>query len=835
MDENDDMKKMIFIVDDEPEMLMSLQRPLQTKYKVLTTGRSLDVMDILRTERVDCMLMDIRMPGMTGIELLKEIKFTYPHIPVLIMTGHGDENDTITSLKYGAVGYLKKPIDIYKLFDEIERVTVPRFQSLESKKQVDVLFLDDDQEFLESVKKALSGFPYILEMVTNTGDAFKIINSKSFDIVVVDVQLPGGMSGLEFLERARQVQAGFIPIVITGVSSQELAIEALKQGAFDYIKKPLDVKELISAIERSKHKLEINREIQLKNQELLVKEKSLQSLNDEIIMQKNYLENIVKSISNMLIITADNGIIKTINDATLHVLGYEPQELVGQSIDVVLPNVNIDEFIKTIINNKGLGSSEKEFLKKDKSKIIVLFSGSLIRNRNGEVEGFVFVAQDISERKEAEQELHRLSYYDTLTNLPNRLYFEMMAQQAVVSAKKNNALLAFLYMDLDGFKSVNDRLGHPVGDELLKEVAKRLQNAFRPQDFIARMGGDEFVACLGLIQEKSDAGIVAQRIINILNRPYYIDNNELSIGVSIGIALYPETATTFNQLFKNSDVALYKAKHAGRNQYQFFNKQLDIEYSQQLKLENALRFSLGRDEFHMVYQPIYEINTKKIVAIEALLRWCNEELGFVSPEQFIPIAEYNGLIIPIGEWMMNTSIRQFANWKSQIEIKCHLSLNISAYQLDRGQYLIDILQNLCQKYDVSPELIKIELTETALMHNPKQSDKILTDLSKLGFTVLLDDFGQGFSSLSLLSRLPVSSLKIDKQFVKELTQHKSEIIVKSIIGLSKSLSLSVIAEGVETKEQLDTLTMMGCEYVQGFFWSRPIEEHEVVALLKGDL
>lgn len=645
---NTQEKTHILIVDDEPELLASLQRPLQTKFTVSTTDKSTEVMDMLRLHPVDCILLDIRMPGMTGIELLKEIKFAYPHIPVLIMTGHGDENDTITTLKYGASGYIKKPIDIYLLIEEIQRVISLEGRGKEFKKPANILLVDDEAEVLSSISKALSNYSYNIKSTTSTDEALKLIEENEFDILIVDAQMPK-LNGLDFIEKTKQITTNFIPIMLTGNSSQELAIDAIKHGVFDYIRKPLDISELVSAIERSIHKLEINREIYQKNRELTAKEKLLENLNNEITLQKNYLENIVRSISNILIITDEHGIIKTANDAATKLLGFTVEDLVGQPFNLILNTKNFENFMEKLATDNGISNIETTYLKKDGTKIFVLYSGTLIRNQSGNIEGFVFVAQDISARKAAEEELHQLSYYDSLTKLPNRLYFEMQTKQVLAKADHDEDLCALLYLDLDGFKAVNDRLGHPIGDKLLTEVARRLQSAFRIKDFVARIGGDEFVACLSNIKEKTDAGIVAQRLIGLVNRPFFIDNNEVSVGTSIGIATFPESAHDYEQLFKNADIALYKAKHAGRNQFQYFTKQLDLEYGRQLEIENALRLALGRNEFYMVYQPIYDLASKKIIALEALMRWESAEFGNISPQDFIPVAEYIGLIIPIGE------------------------------------------------------------------------------------------------------------------------------------------------------------------------------------------
>lgn len=814
-------KRVIFIVDDEAELLAALRLGLQETFDVRTTTRSLDAMSMFKTELPDCVLLDLRMPGMPGLDLLKEIKFTYPEVPVLIMAGAADETDAAITLKFGAAGYLKKPVDVHELMDKLNRVMAFSSATKEREGQANILFVDEDKQFLESIKKALMRHPYHTVTLTSASEALKIMSHQKFDIAVVNMQLSTS-SGLQFIKSAKELQSEFIPIVVTNDGGQEQAIDAIKQGVFDYIRKPLNSRELVISLERCLHKLKITQEIHKKDIELNQKGKMLQTLNNEILLQKNFLDNIVKSIRSMLIITDNKGFITTVNEASLKTLGYDAKELIGKSFSVVLPISQFDKFIENMNHDLGLSNFENEYVSKRGNKVAVLLSGSMIKNSEGNAAGFVFVAQDISKEKEEKDELYRLSYYDALTALPNRINFELMAQKALSVAKRKGAILAFLYVGIDGFKKVNDRLGHAFGDELLKEISKRIQDSFRTDDFVARVGGDEFVICLSSITNSSDAEMVAKRLITTISKPHYvIGNNEVSVGASIGVAMFPESADNFDQLLKNADVALFKAKHAGRGQILYFTKQLDIEYGKQLDIENALRFALARNEFHMVYQPIFEIKTKKVVAMEALMRWVSPDLGMVSPQIFIPIAENSGLITAINEWGITESMRQFSSWQARYNIKFRLAINISAHQINASNTLLKGLKKLCEDFKVPPHTVELELTETAIMQNPKQAEETLNELYDYGFMIAIDDFGQGHSSLSLLSRLPISILKIDKEFVDGLDDKKNEFIIKSVITLSNSLSLSVIAEGIETEKQLEYLASLGCECGQGYIFSKP--------------
>jgi len=811
-------KYRVLIVDDEVEILNSLHRALKFNYDVVTCGDSTKVMTLLKKERIDCILMDIKMPEINGIELSKEIKFTYPHLPIIIMTGHGDENDAIQALKYGISAYIKKPINIYLLFDEIKRVI--KSTKEQEEKQTKILLVDDDKALLKSLSQAFKLLPYDVTTCDSGEKALTLLKSHHYDILITDTKMPK-MNGLQLIQHAKKTNEFIICIIITGVSTQDMAINSIKLGAFDYLRKPFKIEDLVSSIERSVYKLKINREIYQKNQLLLKKSESLEKLNNEITLQKNYLENIVESISNILLITDENGNIHRANDFATEKLGYTTQEICEKHISEILSMDNTDDFLVKLIKKQNIQNLEIEFIKKDTEKLPVILSVSLIKSHEKNIDGFIFVAQDISERKKNEEALYRLSYYDVLTGLPNRTYFESHVKHEMANANENNNQIAFLLMDLDGFKSVNDILGHKSGDDLLKKVAARLQSAFRPSDFIARIGGDEFIACLTPVEEKVHVSSICQRLIKLINQPMYVENGEVCVGISIGVVFFPDAITDYSQILKNADIALYNAKQNGRNQFQFFSSALQDTFGQQLEIENALSFALDRHEFHLVYQPIYDLTNNKIASLEALIRWKSKDLGIIPPDVFIPIAEFNGSIIPISYWTIENAIEQLALWHASDHKEIAVTLNVSARQLNDGERLIDFLKSQCQKKNIDHSKIKLELTETAIMQNTKESLRILNKLNTLGFYIVLDDFGQGFSSLSLISKVPISTLKIDKQFVQNIDNKKNKTIVSSIISLSKGLGLNIIAEGVETKEQLDYLVAKGCRFVQGYYFGKP--------------
>lgn len=821
----EEKKLTLLIVDDETEFLVSLERPLKTKYNVLVTNKSTEVIEMLRSSHIDCILQDIQMPELNGLELLKEIKFTYPHIPILIMTGHGDNEDTVKALKYGASSYIKKPIDIYLLLDEIKRVTEVHTGNIG--RPARILLVDEDKDFTDKILKILNQHGHDVTAIARGEQALSLLEKQFYDIIFMDIQMPN-MKGFEFLEKVKQIQSNIIPIVITRENNQELTIEAIKHHVFDIIKKPFETNDLLSSIKRSICRLEINREVLQKNRELTAKEKLLENLNDEISLQKNYLANAGATFGNLLIITDNNGNIKCLNDKALKLFGYNKDEILNKNISTLLNihNKNMNMLAQ------GENNIECEFIKKDLTQGYILYSCNSVKSQNDQECSLVFVGQDITDFKKIESSLEQLSYYDALTKLPNQLYFEVRAKQLLANYTPEQEQIAFLYFDLDSFKDVNLRLGHTIGDELLKEVAKRLQVAFRDEDFVARLDGDKFIACLTKIRESGYAGVIGQRIIAAINRPFFIEKNEISVGLSVGIAIFPDSANDYEQLMKNVDIALYKAKQSGRNQFQYYTRQIDVEYGNRLELQNELRFAIMRNEFKLAYQPIVSLTDQKIVSVEALIRWESKRRGMVSPAEFIPIAESMGLIIPLGEWVIEEAIKQYAQWQALDVNNLKVSINLSAWQLDRGNYLIDLLKNTCLINNVSPKVVQLELTETAIMHNPQQGEQTLQKLSEIGFSIAIDDFGQGFSSLSLLSRLPINILKIDRQFISKLGEDKNESIINSIISLAKTLHIAVVAEGIETELQRDYLAKLGCEFGQGFLFAKPVYPEQLLATLK---
>lgn len=436
--------------------------------------------------------------------------------------------------------------------------------------------------------------------------------------------------------------------------------------------------------------------------------------------------------------------------------------------------------------------------------------------------------------QQALAEVQQLAHYDIITGLANRLQFELTLKRELERSKHYKHKFALLYIDLDHFKLINDQYGHNVGDLLLREVATRLKSSIRKEDFAARLGGDEFAVIIKQVEKFEDAAIVAKSILENLKKSYQIDQHAIAITASIGISGYPEMGGELIALYKNADIAMYNAKKNGRDNYQYFTTMLQQQSERVLSLETSLHLALKKKEFFLMYQPIFDLQTKKIKGMEVLLRWQHPEYGVILPDEFVAFAEDKNLIVSIGEWVLGEACRQYMEWHSaNPRINYLLMINVSTRQLKDSTF-VPFVKKILAETGISPYLLEFEVTETALMDELEESEKILSELRKLGINIAIDDFGTGHSSLSRLRQLTVSTLKIDKSFIKNLNEDDDNLIVKSIIMLAKGLNLRLVAEGVETVSQERFLQKNNCSEVQGYYYSHPLKADEIIDILNKD-
>ncbi|HEU0234519.1 MAG TPA: EAL domain-containing protein [Gallionella sp.] len=540
---------------------------------------------------------------------------------------------------------------------------------------------------------------------------------------------------------------------------------------------------------------------------------------------------------------SDEGIIVTdvakrilsVNRSFTKITGYEAHESIGQLPSMLKSGLHdqafYDEMDASIADN-GLWIGELWKQHKSGENFPVWMSTSGVRNQDGLVTHYFSVFTDLTERKNTEQQIYRLAYHDALTGLPNRARLYTLLRQALLEAQRNKTHGAILFIDLDRFKQINDSLGHAYGDILLKEVARRLAASLRGEDIIARIGGDEFLVALVDIAKHEDASIVAQKILDNLSLPLMVEGHELQISASIGISIYPDDGDDAETLIKNADIAMYRAKQGEvHDGYMFFSPDMNKRALERLKLESNLRRALERDELVLHYQPQLNLQNGKIIGAEVLLRWNHPGTGMISPAEFIPLAEETGLIIPIGQWILETVCARNKEWQRAGLPIVKLAVNISAKQF--RPTLPRMVAEILARQELDARFLELEITESMIMQNVEGVIAMMDNFQLLGIGLSLDDFGTGYSSLSYLKRFPIDKLKIDQSFVRGVTKDADdEAITRTIISLSKNLGLRVIAEGVETEEQLAFLRSAGCEEIQGYYYSRPLPEDDFVKFLR---
>ncbi len=525
-----------------------------------------------------------------------------------------------------------------------------------------------------------------------------------------------------------------------------------------------------------------------------------------------------------IIITDFKANIQYVNAAFVENTGYTPEEVIGQNPRLLqsgnTPLHAYDAMWTALIRQEKW---QGEFInkRKDGTKYIYSINIAPVLDSDGKTTHYIAIEEDISEQKKTQEKIHYLANFDPLTGLPNRIQMDDHLNYTLNLTKRKEGTFTLMFLDLDHFKNINDTLGHNLGDHLIIHLAKRLTQALRDEDTVSRMGGDEFVLLLPDTNAKG-AAQVAQKLLASISEIFTINEHSLAVTASIGIAIYPSDGTNIETLSKNADTAMYRAKKEGRNAYRFFTEEMQEHAQRTLTISNALHTALERNEFHLVYQPQLSASDGILVGAEALIRWNNPQLGSVSPVEFIPIAEDNGMILSIGEWVIRTAIEQAHDWNQNGMKPIIIAVNLSAIQF-RHPALPDIITNLIRQIGFDPQYLEIELTEGAAMYDPHAAIAMMNTLHNIGIRMSIDDFGTGYSSLSYLKQFKIYKLKIDQSFVRDIqTDSGDRAIVSAVINMAHSLGLTTIAEGVETKAQLEYLQQQGCDEIQGYFYSKPL-------------
>ena len=658
-----------------------------------------------------------------------------------------------------------------------------------------------------------------LRQAVNMHEAELELRERAFDIVLLDLGLPDAQ-GLEAVRRTHAVAPRVPLVVLTGLDDESLATQALQEGAQDYlIKGQIETRGLLRALRYA---------IERKNMEealFVVKERAQVTLN---------------CIGDGVVCTDVSGNITFLNLVAEKMTGWQWEEAVGRSMDDVF---RIQDAVtrETTPNpmNAAVGldrtvhlPSDCILIRRDGFETPIEDSVAPIHDREGKVTGAVIVFRDVSAARAMVAEMTHSAEHDFLTGLPNRMLLNDRVNQAIVLAPRHHKKVAVLFLDLDGFKHINDSLGHPIGDKLLQSIAKRLVGCVRNSDTVSRQGGDEFVVLLSELGQQEDAAISALRILEAVSAAHSIDQHDLHVTTSIGVSVYPDDGLDAETLIKNADTAMYQAKENGRQSYQFFKPAMNVRAVERQSIEESLRRALEREEFTLHYQPKINLRSGEITGAEALIRWTHPTRGPVSPAQFIPVAEDCGLILPIGNWVLRESCRQARAWVDAGLPLRTIAVNISSMEF-RDDNFLETVFTVLKDTGLDAKSLELELTESVLMKRAESAASVLKTLRTTGVQIAVDDFGTGYSSLSYLRKFPIDALKIDQSFVRQITAAPDDAtIVTAVISMGRSLNLRVVAEGVETRGELEFLQAHQCDEAQGYYFSRPVPPQQFAKLLK---
>jgi len=697
-----------------------------------------------------------------------------------------------------------------------------------------ILVVDDEPRLRDSLAALIEGHGYEVHCAAGGRDALARLADGGFDLMLLDLMMPD-MTGHQVMAMVHQQGFDVTVVVVSGDSSFEGAVGVLRQGAYDYIRKPYAPEELLRTVENAVNR----RRLEEENRAMQVRLSESEQLH----------RYIVNSSPDIIYMLDEQGRFTFINERVESLLGLRPEDLVGKHYSALVHEEDREQahyrFNERRTGDRASRNIELRLICKrdgrgtryfDASQLPIEMSamgiyGQAPSGGRGVFLGTYGVARDISERKKAEEIISYQANHDLLTGLPNRTLLKDRLSLAIAQARRSGQSLAVLFLDLDRFKLVNDTLGHVAGDELLQSVAARLKDCLRDGDTLARVGGDEFMLLLPGVSTDEDAASVAYKIVGVLKRPFNIDGHDVFVSASIGVAIYPRDGKTIDSLIKHADIAMYHIKDRGKDGVQFFYPHMNAALSRHLSLESGMRKALEGGQFRVFYQPQVNVSSGEIVGVEALIRWQHPTRGLLPPMEFVPLAEESGLIIPIGDWLLDTACAELAGWRRAGLPAVRLAVNLSALQVEQPHFVEKVIERL-RANGLPGSALELEITENVIMKDMDIVVQRLRQLSSHGIHVAIDDFGTGYSSLSYLRKLPIHTLKIDRSFVHDIRHDSGDgSIVTAIVAMARGLGLRLIAEGVETRSQLEFLRAVGCEEMQGFLFSQPLDEHNARAVV----
>jgi len=692
-----------------------------------------------------------------------------------------------------------------------------------------ILVVEDETKLHESLGEILRYYSDSIDFASNGIEALELLQKRSFELIISDMQMPK-MNGLELCKKVKEIDPNQYFIFLTAFNDNAMLHEAIRLHVTGFLIKPLIVKELQEEFKN------IFEQIKMQN---ISKEKDL--------IEEKYqnLQNIIDGVIDPIRVIDENFTIMLMNEASKKQMGIEyikdkkyPKcyEVLHQ-IEYPCSTQNHVCLLESVIKTQKISSVLHEDKDKNNIKTLEQITISPLKNKNGEVYAYLEHCSDVTELIQTQEKLQYEKHYDSLTNLPNREKFIKQLQESIDLSEHHDFVNCIILLNIDDLKIVNESFGHTVGDEIIKNFALWVQGIIKKEDSIARIGGDSFAILLhNVVDKMAPVRLIKEIQEKTNNSSIEVMFNDLEICFSAGIAIYPDDGITTTALFKNADSAMHNAKKSGKNTFCFYTQDLTQKALDKLILESNIKKALKKDEFSLYFQPQYNSKKDTFIGMEVLIRWKESKLGIISPDKFIPYLEYSGLISEVGNWILETIFYTVASWKKQGLNPGKVSVNVSLYQLKESETFIKNITNLLEKSQCDPNWIGLEITESSMMGNFDKTISTLKKLKDLGFYLLIDDFGTGYSSLSHLKNMPIDKLKIDKSFVDGVTFDKDDqVIAKTIIDLAHNLNLDVIAEGVETKEQIEFLKDHGCYDIQGFYYSKPLSQEcvEKTILHKG--
>ncbi len=697
-----------------------------------------------------------------------------------------------------------------------------------------LLIVDDDIALSRSLQQLTELVGYQVKICNRGAEAIAMMAEESFDLLLLDLVMPG-MDGHAVIENVRRDYPHIPIIVVTATGTVSEAAKSLEKGVYDFIRKPYEPAELLRTIENAlaKSQLELIQAV----------------TSSKLDHYENLNHYLVDSSPDIIYTLDEKGRFTFVNKRVFSLLGYLVDELIGEHYSLLVYGDDVDaakyafraqsSFDRATYNVElrlRCQSDREEYRYFDISFIPILNTMHVdheVENKEFlPLKGSYGVARDITERKKVEYAMAYQAHHDMLTALPNRTLFNDRLEISIAHAKRNHHRLAVLFLDLDRFKWVNDTLGHLYGDELLKNVASRLKSCLREGDTLARIGGDEFTIILPELPNKDDVPMVARKILATLEQPFLLDNREINISASIGVAVFPDHGETIDALTKSADIAMYHVKWKGKNGFMQYDASMDSIFHKKMSIESDLRKAIENNELELYFQPQVDVKTHKVVGLEALTRWHHQERGWIPPAEFIPLAEEAGLISMLTTWLIKQVTIQHHRMQSAGFGDISIAVNISPESVLKHDFVSNFLLSL-KSENIANDAIEIEITENIIMQDMENSILKLNELTRQGVKIAIDDFGTGYSSLAYLQKLPMHSIKLDQTFVHNIQFVGQEFpIISAIIGIAKGFNLKMIAEGVETIEQMQVLKSLGCSVMQGYLFSKPLPMAGVLAMLK---